>query len=321
MQTDIDAELCEDIQDALDVYASSGRLENVVLPFTHPTFDLALDRIRWRIGRTLGQAQARFHAELRDLASRDIDGHQETLAYLLVSGTGARVARCLADAHAPSASIHRLTRGAPSASFRYARYALEAMSIANLSPGQIGRIGQQFYDPTWRFGDYQPIALAPSRGSGDLRVLVTARRPLRPHGAPAQPANTRFADLTRDPCATGWDSPRERTRGYPLYPDGALQVELHHSWSDLAIATAVETVRVALMDAAPDLQWDLAQGRARLIGMTRPDGDGVEITAVGTTQESEAILVPHGLIAHNRYRFDQALLELAPLKMDGQTVC
>ncbi len=307
-------DLIQDIADALDEYANQGTIAQSLLPLSDPGFDAALDRIRWRIGRTLGQSEPRFHACLRDRATQSLNDPDDALFYVLVSGPAKQVGRLLRDDTRVERVIDDLRRDRrihANATIRFARYALTLETAMTLTPGQIGRMAQQFYDPTSAFGAFAPIHLPPSRGRGDIQVLVGHRR----HGIRGE---RDWFDRMPGPDVH-WAP--EAGRLGQLQGDDLPQIQVKTSWSELTIALAVEIVRTAFLETSATLQWDLAQGRARLVGMTHPDAQNVEIVVIGTSEESERILVPNALIAHNRYRFDQALLEFAPLQVDGQTVC
>jgi hypothetical protein len=309
-------DLTRDIVEALRDYAATEIITKNDLPLCNPGFDAALDQARGKIRRALGPSEPRFHADLRDLATQSLPDPDEALIYILVSGAAAHVETFLREPAAMRRYLAGLRRRwdlHADTALRFARYALTPTEIAPLSPGQISRIARQFHDPLCGFDDYAGLTVPPVRTQGDIRLVIAHRRR-------AVPGRADGFDRIREPHKTAyWDlmaldqSPPSLT--------GPLSIQVKASWSDIAIATAVEIVRTALFDAPIDVQWDLAQGRARLVGFTHPDQRQIEIVAVGESGESDPILVPHGLIAHRRYGFDQALLDLAPLQMDGQTVC
>lgn len=316
MQTHAEAivrDLSDEIAGILETYAKHGSADASDLPLSSRFFDTALTKLDWRIARTLGQDTARFYALLRDTATGCLNNAQDNLFYLIVSGEADAVQHYLHDG-VQVAQFCEAMRGhdlvGRGSQLRLASYTLDLAGVAALTPGQIGRIGQQFYNPTARFGAFPGQMLPPSATANTLRVLIGKRA----RGANTEPD---WFDGVYDPYREAeWDAASR-------YPRGTrdLAVQACRSWSDLAITVASWHVHNRLSDSPGIDAGPVDRETTRIEGFTHPDGDVIEITILQDARASLPILLPTKLVAHNRYGFHQLLLQIAPLHMDGEAIC
>ena len=306
-------DLTDEIAEVLEAYARNGSVDARDLPLSNPFFDSALRKLGWRIGRTLGQETDRFYALLRDTATGCLNGERDNLFYLIVAGRAEEVQRYLHDdigvtAYCEALRSHHIV--GRETTLRMASYTLGLADVVSMTPGQIGRMGQQFYDPTAAFGLFKGQILPPAADPFILRVLVGKRS--RHSGSEPD-----WFDGTYDPYREAhWETATRRPLG-----TRTLTVQACRSWSDLAITVAHRHVMNVLSGNETAMALPIDRAQTRIEGFTHPDGHTIEITVMQSPHSFGPVEIPAGLVRHNRYGFHQLLLQLAPLHMDGEAIC
>ncbi len=306
MQRDVVADLSDEIGIVLETYAKHGAADGGQLPLSSPFFDTALSRLAWRIARTLGRDTDRFYALLRDAATRTLNGARRSLFYLVVAGEAVDVQGFLRDGAGVRAACEEMRRReivGRGTRLRLASYTLGLDDVIAMTPGQIGRIGQQFYDPTAGFREFVGQVLLPSTTRFTLRVLVG-------HRERNAATEEDWFDGICDPYAEAqWESAARR---------GRLSVQACRTWSDLALTVAAREVENRLRnDANATTDW----AQARLEGFIPYGRDAIEISLFQESESLGPVEIPLRLIRHNPYGFHQLLLQIAPLHMEGEAIC
>jgi hypothetical protein len=306
-------DLTEEIGEVLETYAKHGAVDARELPLSHPLFDDALRKMEWRIARTLGQDTSRFYALLRDTATGCLNSERDNLFYIVVAGQSPEVQRHLGGPEGITRFCEAMRAYGligETGMLRMASYTLSFDDVVAMTPGQIGRIGQQFYDPISRFGQFKGQILPPSTNGFSLCVLVGKRS--RPIGSEPD-----WLDGVCDPYREAhWETETRRPLG-----TRTLTVHACRSWSELGITAAFRQVINALSALDEPVTFPIDQDRTHIEVFTHPDGLLTEISICQGAVELGPVTIPSRLIAHNRYGFHQMLLNVAPLHVDGETIC